>query len=139
MLLDADTNNHVEMIVRQALDHRRSTFRAIGTVAIYEDVNVRVDVSEHSAHDMSLSLPMFLVYLRSCLPCVMRGFVCRIVVVDEDVCVGECMSKVGNHLSNSGFFIVAWNKDGEKICVKYIMRQLCIILGLSSMSIDAEF
>ncbi len=52
----AGSADHVQPLVDQHVQHARRASGVVGIVAIDQDIDVGIDISEHPAHDMALAL-----------------------------------------------------------------------------------
>ena len=53
---DADSVDHVDLVPNDGTDQREGAGRVIGIVAIDQEVNVGLDVCEHSTNDVTFAL-----------------------------------------------------------------------------------
>lgn len=112
-LIDAQTDNHIQMLIEELVDHARRARRVVGRVAIDEHVDVGLDIREHAAHDVTLALAPFAAHDRAGLARDRRGAVGRIVVVHEDLGRGQCLAEIGDDRRDGGFLIVAGHQHGD--------------------------
>ena len=62
-LIDAQAYHHVKTLVHELLDHAGGARGIVGRVAIDQDIDIGIDVGEHSPHHMALALTAFAAHL----------------------------------------------------------------------------
>src|SRR6185295_19680196 len=112
-LSDAATDDHVEIFIDQFLDHFRRTRRVIGRVTVDEQINIRLDVGEHPADDMTFALTRFVSDDSAGLTGDLRRAVLRIIVVDVNDGARQRLLKFLDHFRDRGLFVVAGYKHGD--------------------------
>ena len=112
-LVAAGSDDHVELLGEEHVDHRRGRGGLVGQVAVGHHVNVGVDVGEHPADDVALALLLFGADYRARLCRDLASAVAAVVVVDVDGGIGQRCLEPGDGRADRRFLIVARQKHGD--------------------------
>src|SRR5262249_41864964 len=80
-------------------------------VTIDQNVDVRIDVGEHSPHHVALALMPLAPHQRAGGAGDLAGAVRGVVVVDVDRGLGQRGAKIGDHVADGSLFVEARHKD----------------------------
>ncbi len=105
--------DHVRFAVQHHADHLRGRLGGVGVVAVRNQVAVRVDVAEHAADHVALSLPVFVPDDGPGLFCQPRRAVRRVVVVHIDVGFRQGGPVVPHDFPDGFGLVVTWNQYGD--------------------------
>ena len=98
---------HIHVALKHLFDHFRCGLCRIGIIPVRHDITFRIDLTEHSADDISFSLTMLIAYDRSGfardLICMIRG----IVVIYIDHCLRQHTFKICHYFFNGLALIIA--------------------------------
>lgn len=93
-------------------DHGGGGFRGVGVIAVGHDIDIGVDVFEHGSNHVSFALAGLLAYHCARIGCDLGGPVRRVVVIDVHRRIGQSGLKVGDHLADGEFLVVAREQNG---------------------------
>src|SRR5262249_59877564 len=111
VLIDARPDHHVETLFDETRAHDAGARRIVGGVAIHQNVEVRVDVGEHSPHDVALALVPLAPHQRAGGARDLAGAVGGIVVVDVDRGLGQRGAEIGDHFADGRLLVEAGHQD----------------------------
>jgi len=106
-------DNHVEPFGQQQADHRRRGLGIIGQVAVGHQVNIGIDVGEHSADDVPLALLPLGPDDRSARDGDFNRPIAAVVIVDVDRGGRERCPKTLDRRADRGFLVEARQKDSN--------------------------
>ena len=110
----AAADNHVKPLVQKRIDHRGNRHCIVGCVAIYHDVNVRINVCKHAAHHVTLASQPDGDNFGSCGPCRGGRVVAGVVVEHENVQSGHGETKTFDHSADGNLFVKARDDEGYR-------------------------
>ena len=101
-------DHHIHTFVKHQIHHLPCILCRISIVAVDHQITVRVNVTEHAPHDISLSLSVFIPDDRTRsardLICAVSG----IVIIDVDICLRKRLMVLPYYFLNCLAFIVTW-------------------------------
>ncbi len=89
VLLDAQSDHHVEVLVDQRIDHSRRRGGVIGRVAVDQQIDVGLDIGKHPPDHVALALAAFAADFGTGREGAGPGAVGGVVVVDVDPGIGQ--------------------------------------------------
>ena len=110
----ANARDNVEIVAPQALDHLRCARRVVRGIAVGHDVDVRIDLGEHPAHDAALARPLFATHDRARIAGDVARAVAAAIVVDVDRAARQRRAKVGDDLGDRERFVVAGHEHRDR-------------------------
>ena len=110
---DPGADHHVEPVLFQQAHHGRRRGGVVSIVAVYQHVDIGIDVGEGAADDMALALQRLAAHQGAGKPRRLHGIVTRIVVVDVDRRLGQRPAKVRNHLRYRHGLVVAGDQNRD--------------------------
>ena len=110
---DALARNDIEALADKLADKRGRGGGIVCVVAVDQNIDVRLDIGEHAAHDVALALAHFGAHHGAGLAGSLDRPVLRIVVVDIDRGRRERGAEVAHHLADRGLLVVAGYQDGD--------------------------
>ena len=113
LLMLAGPDHHVEPVVEQQCDHRRRRRGIIGQIAVGHDVDIGIDVGEHSADDVALALHPLGADLGPRSARQLDRAVAAIVVIDVDRRARQHGAEPLDRAHDRGFLVVTRQQDGN--------------------------
>ena len=103
--------DEIEVVVDELADEPRRRGSVVGVVAVDEDVDVGIDVGEHSPDDIALALPALRPHHRAGLPGDLARPVAGVVVVDVDRRLRQRRPERRNDRGDRQLLVVAGDED----------------------------
>ena len=104
------TNYHVRIVVKNLLHHLWRIFHRVGIVAVHHNVAFRINLTEHSADNITLALHIFMAHNRTCRLGKLYGPVAGIIIIYINRSFRECRSGILYYLFHCFFFIITRNQ-----------------------------
>ena len=111
LLINARPDHHVETLFGETRDHGARARGIVGGVTIDQNVEVRVDVGEHSPHHVALALMPFAPHQRAGGAGNLAGAVGGVVVVDVDRGLGQRGAEIVDHRADGRLLVEARHQD----------------------------
>jgi hypothetical protein len=110
-LLVAQTgaHDHIQLVLDQQIDEHRCGCRVGGGVAVHHHEDVRVDIREHTPHDVAFALQRNGDDLDSGFARDFGGVVCRVVVENDNVRFRQAFAEVAYDGADCSGLVVARN------------------------------
>ena len=118
-------HDHIGLAFRDLADHLRGRLSRIGVVAVHHDVDLRVDLPEHSPDDIALALLVLMAHHSAGRRRKLRRPVRGIVVIDIDHRLRQDSPEILHDLFYRFAFIVAGDKHRYLI---HILRPPSMII-----------
>src|SRR5262249_50090343 len=101
--------NHIKSVTHERLEEHRRCRRFIRVVAVYQEIDVRLNISEHASNNVAFAPPQFSADNGACGVSNLSRFVIWIVVVPVHVGSRGRHLQIANDYSNRRFILVAWD------------------------------
>ncbi len=109
----AAAHHHVELLADQHLHHLGGGGRLVGRIAVDQQIDVRVHVREHPAHDVALAGPRLAADHRARFGGDLGGAVAGAIVEYVDLGVRQGRTEVGHHLPDGAGLVQARDQHGQ--------------------------
>ena len=93
-------HNHIQTVGNEVVDEERGRRRVIGAVTVGHDVDVRIELAEHTTNNMALTRPFLVVNSGSRLRRHCGRPVSRGIVVDVYLSLGQVRAEAADDLSD---------------------------------------
>ena len=127
--------DEVEIFFNHPADHARSGLGFVGRITVHQHINVGVNVGEHAADNISLSLASLVANNRARRPGDVDGAIARVVVVNVDCGRGQRLAKSLNGSTDCQLFIEARNKHGDVVLARTVQTRTSCCLRSCSCSL----
>ena len=106
-------HHHIHLAFQHQIHHFPGVFRRVGVVAVDHQVAVRVDLPEHGADHIALSLTVLVAHNGPRLPSDVVGMVGGVIIIDVNIRFRQGGAVIPDHLGDGFRFIIAGDQHGN--------------------------
>ena len=104
------SHHHIRLVLQYPVYHLLCAIQRICVISVDHQVTFRIDLTEHPAYYISLSLCIFIAYDCSCLRSQLHSAVGGIVIIYIGHCLGQELFHIRHHLGDGLFLVIAGNQ-----------------------------
>ena len=118
--------NDIRLVLQYPVYHLLCAIQRICVISVDHQVTFRIDLTEHPAYYISLSLCIFIAYDCSCLRSQLHSAVGGIVIIYIGHCLGQELFHIRHHLGDGLFLVIAGNQYRNFIHFPFLVFHLII-------------
>ena len=103
-------DRHVDALIQNRIEQHVNLLCRIRIISIYQNICIRINLTEHRSDDIALSLMFFFSDNGTSLHSKFRRTIRGIIIIDIDFSFRKDCSEITDHFGYGQLFVIAWNQ-----------------------------